>query len=123
MKTYFYNNLYKSKYMMVALNYLKINTLKIIYVVCFSLLLFGMEACSDMNDLHKPYLDEGEYFYAEKVDTVVVGSGRERIQLSMYLSSENIETMRVFWNNNLDSIDIEIGKQKGVFNKIIENLY
>ncbi|MDD7885136.1 DUF4998 domain-containing protein [Flavivirga sp. 57AJ16] len=123
MKTHLYKtNLRKNNSMVGAQNYLKINILKITYIVCFTFLLFGMGACSDMNDLHKPYLDEGEYIYAEKVDTVITGSGRERIQLSMHLSSENIETMRVFWNNNLDSIDIEIGKQKGVFNKIIENL-
>ncbi|WP_111307259.1 DUF4998 domain-containing protein [Confluentibacter sediminis] len=124
MNTYFYNNnIYINKHIMGVLKYLKINSLKkITYVVSFMLLLLGMGACSDMNDLHKPYLDEGEYFYAEKVDTVVMGSGRERIQFGIHLSSENIETIRVFWNNNLDSVDIEIGEQKGIFNKIIENL-
>ena len=81
-----------------------------------------MQSCSEMNDLHQPYLDEGEYVYAEKVDTVEVGSGNERIQLGMHVNSESIKTARIFWNNDMDSVDVDIDFQKGIFNKIINNL-
>jgi hypothetical protein len=114
-------NLLVKKYVRSVSENLKLNYKYSIYAVCLILVL-GVQSCSKMNDLHQPYLDEGEYIYAEKVDTVIVSSGRERIQLSIHVNSENIETVRVFWNNNLDSVDVNIDTQEGVFNKMIENL-
>ena len=37
---------------------------------CLFFIVLGLQGCSEMNDLHQPYLDEGEYIYAEKVDTI-----------------------------------------------------
>lgn len=92
------------------------------YTFCLVIIFLGLQGCSKMNDLHQPYLDEGEYIYAEKVDTVTVGSGDERIQLNLFLSSEDIEVARVFWNNGLDSLDVDIDFQEGVFSQIIDEL-
>lgn len=115
-------NLYEKKYMRVLIKKLKLNHRCCMYITCMVLVLGFQQSCSKMNDLHKPYLDEGEYFYAEKVDTVVVGSGNKRIQLSMHINSESIKTARIFWNNNMDSVDVDINFQNGVFDKIINDL-
>ena len=115
-------NLFKIKYLQVFSEGIRRNLLKIMFINCILLALIGQQSCSKMNDLHKPYLDEGEYIYAEKVDTVEVGSGNERIQLKMHINSESIKTARIFWNNNMDSVDVDINFQKGVFNKIITDL-
>ena len=89
---------------------------------CLFFIVLGLQGCSEMNDLHQPYLDEGEYIYAEKVDTITFGSGNERIELNLYLSSEDIEVARIFWNNGVDSVDVDIDFQHGVFSKIIDGL-
>ena len=89
---------------------------------CLFFIVLGLQGCSKMNDLHEPYLDEGEYIYAEKVDTITFGSGNERIELNLHLSSEDIEVARIFWNNGLDSLDVDIDFQQGVFSKLIDGL-
>lgn len=120
---FYYNiNLFKIKCLQVSSEGLRHNLLKIMFINCIVLVLLGMQSCSEMNELHKPYLDEGELIYAEKVDTVLVGSGNERVELSMQINSENIKTARIFWNNDMDSVDVDVNFQKGVFNKIITDL-
>lgn len=44
------------------------NNYNYLWIVLISFLV----SCSDMNDLHQPYLDQGEHIYAAKVDAVVV---------------------------------------------------
>ncbi|WP_308992377.1 DUF4998 domain-containing protein [Mariniflexile litorale] len=122
---YFNTNLIKKMIEQVSFKNLTSRVLKMIYINGFILFLLGMQSCSDMNDLHNKYLDEGEHIYAEKIDTVVVGSGFERINLEMHINTESIKTARIFWNNEnnqVDSVDVDINFQKGVFNKLITNL-
>jgi len=122
MKQIFYFNLgmHEEKYLHAKSNNLKLNFK---YTTCILIvLLIALQSCSKMNDLHDPYLNEGEYVYAEKVDTVLVYSGKNRIKFEMHLSTESIETARIYWNNYTDSIDVDIANQRGVFDKIVEGL-
>lgn len=93
-----------------------------VYIICIALMAFFVQSCSKMNDLHQPYLDEGETIYAAKVDSVIAGSGKGRIQLEMFISSQRIETVRIFWNDYKDSVDMAIGGKTGSFKKLIEKL-
>jgi hypothetical protein len=88
-------------------------------------------ACSDMNDLHQPFLDRGEITYAAKVDSVATHIGRNRIQFELIVKSQRIKTVRIYWNDYKDanadvilfrdSSDVDISG-KGIFKKIVDNL-
>lgn len=122
MKQIFYFNscLQEQKSLLAKKNHLKL-TFK--YTAClFIAIITALQSCSKMNDLHDPYLNEGEYVYAEKVDTVLVYPGKNRIKFEMHISSESIETARIYWNNYTDSVDVDIANQRGVFDKIVEGL-
>ena len=81
-----------------------------------------MPSCSKMNDLHQPYLDEGEIIYAAKVDSVAPGAGNTRIQLQMFIISQRIEKVRIFWNDYKDSTDVAVANQIGVKTKMLNNM-
>ncbi len=93
-----------------------------LYVIFAILLTVFIYSCSQMNDLHQEYLDEGEYIYAAKVDSVASKAGKKRIKLEMFILSQRIEVVRIFWGNYRDSIDVEIGQQTGSVEKLIQNL-
>lgn len=65
-------------------------------------------ACSDMNDLHQDYLDQGEKINAPKVDSVFVRSGDGREQLDLYYSAQRITKCKIYWNVRGDSINFEL---------------
>jgi hypothetical protein len=62
-------------------------------------------ACSDMNELHQKYIDQGEKIYAAKVDSVNVRPGDGRIQLDLFYSSMRITKSIIYWNNRNDSLE------------------
>jgi hypothetical protein len=80
------------------------------------------QSCSEMNDLHFPYLNEGETVYAAKIDSAHLYSGDERVKIDMFLWSQNVETLRIFWNHHSDSMDININGFTGKQECIIDNL-
>ncbi len=93
-----------------------------IYIFCIVLLAFFVQSCTKMNDLHQPYLDEGEVIYGAKVDSVAPGAGNGRIQLEMFILAQRIETVRIYWNDYKDSTDVQIGNQTGSRKKMLDNM-
>lgn len=83
---------------------------------------FTIISCSKMNDMHQMYLDDGEKIYAAKVDSVAAHSGHNRIELEIFIFSQRINNLRIYWNNSNDSSDIEISNQTGVFKTIVSDL-
>jgi hypothetical protein len=89
--------------------------------ICIMTGLMAVSACSKMNDLHDKYLD-GEIIYAAKVDSADVQAGKNRALLNLVIRSQRIETVRIYWNNYADSMDVNINNQVGVFPKMLNNL-
>lgn len=81
-----------------------------------------MTACDGMNDLHVGYLEEGERIYAAKVDSVSPGAGKLRVNMEVFIKSQRINKLRIYWNSYQDSLDYMINENKGVFNIMVENL-
>jgi hypothetical protein len=75
-----------------------------------------------MNDLHESYMAGGELIYAARVDSVGLRPGRNRALLDIKINSQRIETVRIYWNDYLDSTDIAINNRIGMFTKTLENL-
>ncbi len=86
-----------------------------------SLIIVFSQSCSDMNDMHNEYL-QGEHVYAEKVDSVKALAGNERIRFEMFISSQRIETMRIFWNNYQDSTQASIGQVADTVSVVLDNM-
>jgi hypothetical protein len=75
-----------------------------------------------MNDLHDGYMTDGEIIYAAKVDSVNVYPGKNRVMLDVGISSQRLETVRIYWNDYADSADIAINNQVGTFSKTLANM-
>lgn len=91
-------------------------------IICIALIAFCTQSCTNMNDLHQKYLDEGEIIYAARIDSVHVFAGRNRLQLEMFIGSQRIDSVRVYWNNYTDSLTIGVKNQTGVINKFINDM-
>lgn len=65
-------------------------------------------SCSKMNDLHMKYLLEGERIYVGQPDSVHALPGLNRVELSYWVSDPKSKKMKVFWNNDQDSLMIDI---------------
>jgi hypothetical protein len=89
--------------------------------VAVSVLCVALSSCSEMNDLHNEYLD-GEIIYAAKVDSVGVRSGKNRLILDLTLTSQRVETIRIYWNDYADSMDVAINNQVGIFSKELADM-
>jgi hypothetical protein len=75
-----------------------------------------------MNDLHESYMADGEIVYAAKTDSVNVYGGNKRALLDIRITSQRIETVRIYWNSYGDSTDVAINSRVGSFPVILENM-
>lgn len=65
-------------------------------------------SCSKMNDLHMDYLLEGERIYVGRPDSVHAASGLNRVELLYWVSDPKSKKMKVYWNNDQDSLMVDI---------------
>jgi hypothetical protein len=99
---------------------MKIKNKKIFLTFALSSIMFF--SCSKMNDMHQMYLDEGEIIYAAMLDSVASNPGYNRIEFEMYALSQRIAKVRIYWNNNNDSLDVNINNVTGIFDQIVSSL-
>jgi len=95
-------------------------------ILIITLAIMAFYNCSEMNDLHQQYLDEGEKIYPAKPDSLISFSGHNRLKLQWFIQSDlSIDKARVFWNDKADSLDIAITVTPGVrdtIGAVVENL-
>ncbi len=72
------------------------------------LLIVAALSCSKMNDLHDPYLKDGEILYTGKVDSAKVLAGEKRILLRYYTSDPKAKNLIAYWNFRADSMLLAI---------------
>jgi hypothetical protein len=94
--------------------YIKIKKVKQT-AVAVSLLCLVMSSCSKMNDLHESYMTGDEQIYAARVDYIEMYPGKYRTLLKAKISSQRINTARIYWNDYRDSIDIDVKDSIGTF--------
>ena len=71
-------------------------------------ILAAMVGCEEMNDKHKPYLENGEIIYVGKVDSLKYFVGDERIMFRYWISDPRVKTLRVSWSLGKESLDIPV---------------
>jgi hypothetical protein len=72
------------------------------------LITLSLLSCSKWDD-YKKYTAGGEIIYSGKLDSVKAYSGKNRIRITGKLNADpKIKTVKIFWNNNADSLTYEI---------------
>lgn len=69
-----------------------------------------LSACSDMNDMHNIYLENGETIYIGKVDSIHTFSGNQRVLVRFWITDPRAKQLRVYWGQRQDSLDVTIAK-------------
>ncbi|PSL48382.1 uncharacterized protein DUF5013 [Chitinophaga niastensis] len=93
-------------------------------IIFLLLLLTAISACRKQDD-YKKFLEGGEIIYTGKADSLLVHSGRNRVQLSWLLISDpKIVKSKIYWNNRNDSATLDIKRSGGVdtIRYIVNNL-
>lgn len=67
-----------------------------------------MIRCSDMNDVHKEYLEGGERLYIGKVDSIMVLPGDERFMLRFWIPDPRAKSVTFYWVPEDDSLYYEL---------------
>lgn len=86
-----------------------------------SALCVALWACSNMNELSDKFLDTGEAVYAAKVDSALTYTGYKKVGMDIYVSSSRIDTVKVYYNEYKDCVDIPVN-QPGIYPTVIEDL-
>ena len=81
----------------------------------------ALYSCTGMNDNVDKWLD-GEIIYGAKVDSVKTFSGKNRVQLDLYVGSQRIDNILIYWNSQKDSTIVNVNNKAGVFTTILKNM-
>ena len=79
-----------------------------ILIILFILSFSSIWSCSDMNDLHDPYLRDGEITYVGRIDSLKSFSGRERVLIQYWISDPRVKHLQILWNQRQDSIRVPV---------------
>lgn len=80
---------------------------RLLYSLAATAFLF-LGACSEMNDLHDPYLRRGETIYVGKPDSVKIFAGNERALIRYWASDPKAAKLVVYWLSRTDSMVFDI---------------
>jgi hypothetical protein len=100
-------------------------TIKYFALLCLIAVIAILSSCTKSGDAYKKYMAGGEITYPGRLDTVLVHSGYNRVQLSATLGNDPLVTkMRVFYNNHHDSTEVAVTHAPGkdTVNVIIDKL-
>lgn len=70
-------------------------------------------ACSDMNDLHDKYLQQGETIYSAKFDSVKIFSGRYRVRVDYWVTDPKVAKCQISWNMGKETKVVDITNTTG----------
>lgn len=88
---------------------------RIHYNLLIILALSFLVSCEDFMDVHEEYIEGGEIIYSPKTDSIAFIAGRERIMFRFWLyNSPNVETVNLYWNNDLDSLIVPVTPSTGL---------
>lgn len=76
----------------------------------FIILSFAFIGCSDMNDKHELFMEEGERIYIGKVDSLKIFPGKNRVNIRFWASDPRVKSVRFYWTPSSDSILIDVIK-------------
>lgn len=94
--------------------------------ICFWVTIVGLCLTSCIKeDAYKKFQEGGEITYVGMLDSVFAQSGKERINLQMYLGHDaSVTLVKVYWNDGADSAQVEVPRPatSKLLNLLIPNL-
>jgi hypothetical protein len=102
---------------------------KYLNIGIFSYLLLLLVGCSDMNDKHDMYLQDGERLFIGRVDSVNLLPGKDRFLLKYWLSDPRVDNLKIYWNQKQDSLLFPVREhlasdpQEVMVNNMLEGQY
>ncbi|MFV0591004.1 MAG: DUF4998 domain-containing protein [Draconibacterium sp.] len=82
---------------------------KIKYIALFFASMYMiLLSCSDMNDKHEIYMQDGEILYIGRVDSATVLSGNERFILRYWITDPRAKELKIYWDEKKDSLVVPI---------------
>lgn len=87
-------------------------------------LLITFFSCSKMDD-YKQYTANGEITYISKLDSLVIRSGFNRVQIrGLFMADPKVTSCRIYWDNRADSVTVTVKRTNNVdtLSRIIEGL-
>ena len=90
------------------------------YIIPLLLMIFiGFMSCNDTYEFHEKYIQDGETIYTNKVDSLTVLSGDNRVQIDGYISNAfNVEKITAFWDKGKESQTFNYEKSSSDTDKI-----
>jgi hypothetical protein len=80
---------------------------RFIYLIFIPIVM--LMACGDLNDIQQKYLDEEPIVYLGTIDSLTAYSGKDRVKLTWYLSSDpRLDQTIIYWNQRKDSVVVDI---------------
>lgn len=85
------------------------------YIKTLTVILSGLAtvACSDMNDLHDKYLEQGETIYLAKFDSVKLYPGRYRVRVDYWVTDPKAKKCVIAWDMGASSKTVDITNTDG----------
>ncbi len=85
------------------------NIFKSLTVVLLTSLMFS---CTDMDEFHEKYVEDGEVNYSKKLDSLYSRAGNERIELTGIIGNAfNVKQIEVLWDNGNQSKSFDYVKK------------
>lgn len=69
--------------------------------------------CSDMNDLHDKYLQQGETIYLAKFDSIKIYPGRYRARVDYWLTDPKAAKCQIEWNMGASTEVVDVSNTTG----------
>lgn len=92
------------------------------YLLSTIIIILITQACKKQDHYYKDFIKDGEIVYVGKADSVTVHPGNNRMKLSWHMSDPNITKMKIYWNNRMDSLVLNVSEQTDSMSTLIENL-
>ncbi len=77
-------------------------------------ILISASACSEMNDKHEAWMEDGERIYIGKIDSLKVFPGNERVKLRFWASDPRAKSVAFYWVPDKDSMIVNLNKTSSI---------
>lgn len=84
------------------------------------IILLGIQSCGGMDELSNRFLDDGSVVYAAKIDSVMVRPGDRKVEFEIFVKTQRIDFVRIFWNDGKDYKDVEVKNQPGIYKELLD---
>ena len=96
---------------------------KTFYIILAGLLAACLFSCMKQDDIYKDFVVPGGLKYPQKVDTLIVRSGFNRLEIAWPKTVDpSVVKARLFWNSEQDSLEVDMTTVVDTARVVLENI-